>query len=80
MTSGKPDKQRDMSHPSPMIDVRGNEQPIEKHVPVEWLSRPGFQAFGDRLNFLSVERQHLNTGKLRILPPSNPEKRNGRAS
>lgn len=28
-----------------------------------------FVPFGDRLDFLSDERQHLNTGKLRILPP-----------
>lgn len=34
-----------------------------------------FVPFGDRLNFLSDERQHLATGRLRILPPLNPERR-----
>ena len=34
-----------------------------------------FVPFGDRLDFLSPERQHLNTGRLRILPPRNPERR-----
>lgn len=34
-----------------------------------------FTAFGDRLNFLSDEKQHLATGRLRILPPLNPERR-----
>lgn len=44
-----------------------------------WLEAPKwnekFKAFGDRVNFLSEESQHLATGKLRILPPRNPEKR-----
>lgn len=47
---------------------------------VEWSRRPEARAFGDRLDFLSPEKQHLNTGRLAILPPSNPEKRNGRTS
>lgn len=51
------------------------ERPQRSASPVEWSSRHGFQAFGDRLNFLSPERQHLQTGTLRILPPANPEKR-----
>lgn len=34
-----------------------------------------FIPFGDRLNFLSEERQHLATGRLRILPPLNRKKR-----
>lgn len=63
-------KQRDMSHSSPQVP-----SPI-----VEWSTRYGFKPFGDRIDFLSPERQHLNSGKLRILAPLNPERRNGRAS
>lgn len=47
---------------------------------VGWSTKHGFVPFGDRLDFLSPERQHLNTGRLKILPPSNPEKRNARSS
>lgn len=70
MTSKKQEKQRDMSHSSSRAT-----SPI-----VEWSTRYGFKAFGDRLDFLSPERQQLNSGKLRILAPLNPERRNGRAS
>lgn len=34
-----------------------------------------FLPFGDRLDFLSPEKRHLETGSLRILPPKNPDKR-----
>jgi hypothetical protein len=33
-----------------------------------------FVPFGDRLNFLSEERQHLATGTLRVLPARRPKK------
>lgn len=52
----------------------------DKNPLVGWSTRHGFTPFGDRLDFLSPERQHLNTGRLKILPPSNPEKRNARSS
>lgn len=35
---------------------------------VEWMDRQGWKLFGDRLDFLAEESQHLETGKLRILP------------
>lgn len=35
--------------------------------PTRW--NKTFIPFGDRLDFLSPENQHLNTGRLRILPP-----------
>ena len=44
-------------------------------VEVEWSQRPERVPFGHRLDFLSPEVQHLNTGKLKIMPPLNPEKR-----
>lgn len=50
----------------------------DKSQSISW--HRDFVSFGDRLNFLSPERQHLNTGKLRILPPRDPEKRNGRTN
>lgn len=34
----------------------------------EWSARHGFKPFGDRINFLSPEVQHLHTGRLKILP------------
>lgn len=34
-----------------------------------------FVPFGDRLDFLSPEVQHLNTGRLSILPPLGVKKR-----
>lgn len=37
-------------------------------VDVEWAGRQGWRPYGDRLDFLSFERQHLQTGKLSILP------------
>lgn len=36
--------------------------------------RKEFTAFGDRLDFLSEERQHLQTGRLKILPAKNPKR------
>ena len=46
-----------------------------------WLEAPrwnkNFVPFGDRLDFLSAEKQHLNTGHLRILPPRGERKRYG---
>jgi hypothetical protein len=69
--------QRDMSHHEKqpeVVDERPYVPPM-KSVPVEWLAKPGFAAFGDRLDFLSPEVQHLNTGTLKIMPPRNPEKR-----
>lgn len=50
---------RDMSRP-------------QKLPAVAW-SDPGFKAFGDRLDFLSPEAQHLQDGKLRILPARSKE-------
>lgn len=44
-------------------------------LPTSWTSRPDFQGFGDRLNFLSPEAQHLHDGRLRILPPRGEKKR-----
>lgn len=58
-------KQRDMSHYSPAMKM-------ESVRPV-WGKQ--FVPFGDRMNFLSPERQHLQTGKLAILPARNPERR-----
>lgn len=53
----------------------------EAKVDVTWLEAPKwdktFRGFGDRLNFLSDERQHLATGKLRILPSRGERKRYG---
>ena len=37
--------------------------------------RKEFVPFGDRLNFLSPEVQHLNTGRLSIMPPRGERKR-----
>lgn len=34
-----------------------------------------FEPFGDRLNFLSPEARHAETGRLRILPPRGERKR-----
>lgn len=45
------------------------------HPLVAWSTKHGFQAFGDRLNFLSPERAQLQGGRLRILPPLHPERR-----
>lgn len=56
-------KGRDMSHPS----IPGPT--------VQWSQRHGFRPFGDRINFLSPEAQHLNTGRLMILPPYGVKKR-----
>lgn len=46
---------------------------------VEWDQRYGFKAFGDRLNFMSPEQGQMQTGRLAILPPVNPEKRKGKS-
>lgn len=45
-----------------------------KNPRVEWASREGWKPWGDRLNFLSPENQHLQTGRLAILP-AKPKKR-----
>ena len=42
---------------------------------VEWSRRADRVPFGHRLDFLSPEKQHLNTGKLKILPPYEKRKR-----
>lgn len=46
-----------------------------KSVVTKWPEREGYKTFGDRLNFLSEENNQLASGKLRILSPKNPEKR-----
>lgn len=42
---------------------------------IEWKEREEFKPFGHRLDFLSPEQKHLQTGTLAILPPMNKEKR-----
>jgi hypothetical protein len=46
---------------------------MSQSVSVAWSSQ--FVPFGDEVNFLSPEQQHLATGNMKILPPVNPEKR-----
>lgn len=45
------------------------------YVEVEWSKRGDRVPFGHRLDFLSPEKQHLNTGRLKIMAPLHPEKR-----
>lgn len=45
---------------------------------VAWSKRKEWRPWGDRLDFLSPEARHLQDGKLSILPPRNPEKRDGK--
>lgn len=45
------------------------------YVEVEWSRRADRVPFGNRLDFLSPEKQHLNTGRLKIMPPLQDKKR-----
>ena len=42
--------------------------------PLEW-NRPGWRPFGDRIDFLSEEARHLQTGTVKILPAKEREPR-----
>lgn len=55
--------------------VSAQSKPVAVLSDTDWPKRKGWQPFGDRLGFLSLDRQHLNTGRLRIQPPRNPELR-----
>lgn len=60
--------------PRGIYDRQRDKSP-QSNAEVEWSRRPDRVPFGHRLDFLSPEKQHLNTGKLKIMPPLNDKKR-----
>lgn len=58
------------------LDLRRDKpRDMSRGLSIDWINRPGWQPFGNRLDFLSEERQHLQTGAMVVLSAKPRDKR-----